>query len=71
MTLFGTSLDGTQIASIVALLATLALWLIVLGRERGHARWLKWRDSQRRARHEAQQETQSPPQDRPRTGPWG
>ena len=30
MTLFGTTLDAAQIAALVGLLATLALWLVVL-----------------------------------------
>jgi hypothetical protein len=71
MTLFGTTLEGAQIASLVALLATLALWLIVLGRQRGYARWFKAWEAARKDRHDAQQATQTPAEDRPRTGPWG
>ena len=71
MTLFGTTLDGPQIAGLIGLLATLALWLIVLGRERGYARWFRAWESARKARHDAQHDAQPPREDRPPTGPWG
>lgn len=71
MTLFGTTLDGAQVASLVALLATLGLWLVVLGRERGYARWFRSWEADRKARHDVQKGTTSPSEDRPRTGPWG
>lgn len=69
MTLFGTTLDGVQIAALVGLLATLALWIIVLGRERGYARWFRQWEGERKARLEAEQGSAKP--EREPTGPWG
>lgn len=71
MTLFGTTLDGAQIAALVGLLATLALWLVVLGRQRGYARWFRQWEADRKARLEAEQGTKPPEQTREPTGPWG
>ena len=70
MTLFGTTLDGAQIAALVGLLATLALWLIVLGRERGYARWFRQWETDRKARLDAENGVR-PEQKRKPTGPWG
>jgi hypothetical protein len=74
MTLFGTTLDPAQIAALVGLLATLALWLVVLGRQRDYARWFKQWEADRKARRDAEQGTgRSTPGDKdegPR-GPWG
>ncbi len=74
MTLFGTALETGQIAALVGLLATLALWLIVLGRQRGYARWFRQWEADRKARREAEQGPVAPPppdaNDGPR-GPWG
>ena len=69
MTLFGTTLDGAQIAALVGLLATLALWLIVLGRERGYARWFRQWEADRKSRLDAEQGGSEPKRDP--TGPWG
>jgi hypothetical protein len=68
--LFGTTLDGAQIAGLVGLLATLALWLIVLGRERGYAKWFRQWEADRKARLDAQNGV-TPEQKRDPTGPWG
>ncbi len=70
MSLFGTTLDGAQIAALVGLLATLALWLIVLGRERGYARWFRQWETHRKARLDAENGV-TPEQKRKPTGPWG
>ncbi len=70
MTVFGTTLDGAQIAALVGLLATLALWLIVLGRERGYAKWFRQWEADRKARLDAQNGA-TPEQKRDPTGPWG
>ena len=70
MTVFGTTLDGAQIAALVGLLATLALWLIVLGRERGYARWFGQWEASRKARLDAANGV-TPEQKRKPTGPWG
>lgn len=69
MTLFGTTLDGTQVAGLVGLLATLALWIVVLGRERGYAKWFRRWEADRKARLEAER-GESEPKREP-TGPWG
>lgn len=69
MNLFGTTLDGAQIAALVGLLATLALWLIVLGRERGYAKWFRQWEADRKARFEAERGKTEPK--REPTGPWG
>ena len=69
MTLFGTTFDTAQIAALVGLLATLALWLIVLGRQRGDARWFRQWEADRKARLEAERGETQPK--RERTGPWG
>lgn len=72
MTLFGTTLDGEQIAGLVGLLALLAFWLFVLRGERDYARWFKQWEADRRARHEAElagEAGSQPPKDP--QGPWG
>lgn len=75
MTLFGTSLDGAQLAALLGLLATLVLWFIVLGRERGYARWFKQWEADRKARLDAERGAIAPSQaetgDTERRGPWG
>lgn len=71
MTLFGTTLGAEQIASLVALLAILVLWIAALGREQGYARWFKSWEAARKARHDAERGIRSPPSDKPRNGPWG
>ena len=71
MTLFGTTLDGGQIASLIGLLAVLGLWIGAFGRERGYARWFKAREADRKARHEAGKAPPASDTDKPRTGPWG
>ena len=70
MTLFGTTLDGAQIAGLVGLLATLALWLVVLGRERGYAKWFRQWEADRKARLDAENGVTAPEKRDP-TGPWG
>ena len=68
MTLFGTTLDATQISGLVGLLAALGLWLVILGRERGYARWFRQWEADRKARRDAElaQHGQGP-----KRGPWG
>lgn len=70
MNLFGTTFDGAQIAALVGLLATLALWLIILGRERGYAKWFRQWEADRKARLDAENGV-APAQKREPTGPWG
>lgn len=71
MTLFGTTLDGAQIAALVGLLATLGLWIVVLGRERGYEKWFRRWEADRKARYDAEQAAANPEQKREPTGPWG
>ncbi len=72
MTLFGTTLETAQIAALVGLLATLALWLVVLGRERGYAKWFKQWEANRKARLDAEQGVSAPASsDQEKRGPWG
>lgn len=71
MTVFGTTLDGAQIAGLVGLLATLALWLVVLGRERGYAKWFRQWEADRKARLDAQNGGGEAKPKRDPTGPWG
>jgi hypothetical protein len=74
MTVFGATLETGQIAALVGLLATLALWLIVLGRERGYARWFRQWEADRKARLDAEKGVTPPSpvdKDQGRRGPWG
>jgi len=72
MTLFGTTLAAEQVASLVSLLALLILWLVVLRRERGYARWFKQWEADRKARREAEQaRARHEAQPNDRKGPWG
>lgn len=67
MTLFGTTLEGAQIAQLVGLLAVLALWIFALRNARGYERWFKgWSNENKRASRERDE----PPSRNP-TGPWG
>lgn len=74
MTLFGRTLGGEEIASLVFLLAALVLWIAVYRGERGWARWFKRWEGDRKARREAELAIDKgdapPPRDAPR-GPWG
>lgn len=69
MTLFGQTFDAQQIFALVSLLALLAFWVLVLGRERRWARWIRHWDADRRTRRQAGIGADRPP-DAPR-GPWG
>lgn len=66
MTLFGQTLDGQQLFGIISLISVLALWLIVLGRERNCARWFRQWEADRKARRDAETA-----QNGPKRGPWG
>jgi len=80
LTLFGTTLDGVQIASLVGLLAALVYWVFVLrGEQNALTAFRKW-EADRKARREAeiaaeqgegQAETLQPPSTGPKRGPWG
>lgn len=70
MTLFGYDLDGQQITALVSLLAVLALWLVVLGRERGYARWFRQWEADRKNRHDAETHRDGHKRGH-KAGPWG
>lgn len=69
MTLFGTTLDGAQLMSLVGLLATLVFWLFVLRNERRQIRWFRNWEARRKARRDAELAVGDP--SRPKNGPWG
>ena len=54
MTLFGQTLDGEQVFGLISLLCMLGLWLVVLKRERGYARWFRQWEADRKARRDAE-----------------
>ena len=66
MTLFGYTIDGQQLFGVLSLVSVLALWLIVLGRERNYARWFRQWEADRKARRDAETA-----QNGPKRGPWG
>lgn len=70
MTLFGTTFDPAGVVALVGLLGTLVLYLIVLGRERGYAKWFRQWEADRKARLDAETGVASD-QKREPTGPWG
>ena len=75
MTLFGKTLDGPEIASLISLLLVLVLWISVWRGNRRESAWLtKW-NADRKARRDAEiaaenGEASSPGPGKPR-GPWG
>lgn len=69
MTVFGTTLDGAQIAALIGLLATLVIWIFALRDANGYRRWFRgWSNAKK---------TDSVPGDDPPSrkttgaGPWG
>ena len=70
MTLFGQTLDGQQLFGIISLISVLALWLIVLGRERHYARWFRQWEADRKARRDAEDGPASG-SGHAKRGPWG
>ena len=70
MTLFATTFDPAGVVALVGLLGTLVLYLLVLGRERGYAKWFRQWEAERKARLDAQNGVTST-EKRERTGPWG
>ena len=70
MTLFATTFDPAGVVALVGLLGTLVLYLLVLGRERGYAKWFRQWEAERKARLDAQNCVTST-EKRERTGPWG
>ncbi|OGN43272.1 MAG: hypothetical protein A2623_10000 [Caulobacterales bacterium RIFCSPHIGHO2_01_FULL_70_19] len=74
MTLFGRTLGAEEIASLVFMLGTLALWLFVLRGERDWRRWFTRWEADRKARRDAEIAAERDPGDPPSgpaRGPWG
>lgn len=73
MTLFGATLDGAQIASLISLLMVLVFWIIALRGQTRYVRWFRQWEADRKARRDAEIAAEGgnrPPSDTPR-GPWG
>ncbi len=70
MTLFGQTLDGQQLFGVISLLSVLALWLVVLGRQRGYARWFRQWEADRKARRDTETARNQAKRGH-KTGPWG
>ena len=70
MNLFGANLGGPEIASIVAMLATLVLWFGVLRNQRAQTDWIRRKLAERESKDkgEATQTPEGPPDPR---RPWG
>lgn len=76
MTLFGRTLGGEEIASLVFMLMALGLWLMVWRGERNWTQWFRRWEADRKARRDAelaaeQGGDQPPPSSGARPGPWG
>ncbi|GLS01542.1 hypothetical protein GCM10007859_15570 [Brevundimonas denitrificans] len=76
MTLFGRTLDGQEIASLVSLLLVLVLWISVWRGDRRESHWLKTWNAERKARRDAEiaaegGQPRSPSEKREPRGPWG
>ena len=76
MNLFGRTLDGQEIASLVSLLLVLVLWISVWRGDRRASQWFRTWNAERKARRDAEiaagnGEAAPPPpeRDEPR-GPW-
>ncbi|TPW05501.1 MAG: DHHC zinc finger domain containing protein [bacterium] len=76
MTLFGRTLDGTEIASLVSMLLVLVLWISVWRGDRRESQWFKTWNAERKARRDAEIAgeggTPAPPAEKGESrGPWG
>jgi Ser/Thr protein kinase RdoA (MazF antagonist) len=76
MTLFGRTFDGQEIASLVALLMMLVLWIIVWRGNRQETNWFKTWNAERKARRDAEIAAEGGTPDTPSEkseprGPWG
>ena len=75
MNLFGRTLGGEEIASLVFMAMALVIWIGALRNERQRSRWFSRWEADRKARREAELAAQGgvPPADQPegRRGPWG
>ena len=78
MTLFGRTLGPEEIASLVAMLTVLVIWLGALSSQRRWSAGMKVWEARRKARREAEAAMDmrvrgdtAPAEDPPRRGPWG
>lgn len=75
MTLFGRTLDGQEIASLVSLLLVLLLWVTAWRRDRADTDWFRGWNAGRKARRDAEIAARDggspPPSGGTRRGPWG
>ncbi len=76
MTLFGRTLDGMEIASLVSMLLVLVLWITVWRRDRRESHWFRTWNAERKARRDAEIAEEDggappPPSGGSRHGPWG
>ncbi|CAN5355542.1 hypothetical protein BH10PSE1_BH10PSE1_18680 [soil metagenome] len=75
MTLFGTTLDGSALASIAMLLLVLVGFAMNYRSERGYGQWFKQWEADRKARRDAELARErgedSPPANGSKRGPWG
>lgn len=74
MTLFGRTLGGEEIASLVFLLMALVIWVMAWRGERDWTRWFRGWEADRKARREAelsQTGDRPPPSSHDPRGPWG
>lgn len=75
MTLFGRTLGGEEIASLVFLLMALVIWVMAWRGERDWTRWFRGWEADRKGRREAERATEhkgdGPPSREAPRGPWG
>ena len=74
MLLFGRTLGGEEIASLVFLLMALVIWVMAWRGERDWARWFRRWEGDRKARREAElamERGEGPPTREAPRGPWG
>ena len=74
MTLFGRTLGGEEIASLVFLLMVLVLWVGAWRQERDWTRWFRDWEAGRKQRRDAERAAEGGGDTRPRgpsRGPWG